>query len=252
MKTRHQRIWLMAVTVRSPPRPGPRRARRESRSKIARRRSLRRCRPPTRITPRSSTAWINFTSCWIRWRSVDTTDPPATAAPGLATRDSIRQAACETDTAFLGAVTEATSHPTRDGLFLWTSYRVRIVKSLRSRTGAMPQTGIVAVAPPTGIITVVRPGGSMVIEGMTVAARSNSYPPLEVGEQDHFFASFLDKRGRRQQQPQRGVSRRREVRPSARSDVRRAAQDRHSRRRVRSVAARAHMRALGAFHSPPM
>ena len=117
--------------------------------------------------------------------SVDAVDDLAQlpAAPRAA-RDLIRQAACETDTAFAGVVTEATSYPTRDGLFLWTSYRVRVTKSLRSRGGGTP---------PSGVVTVVRAGGSLTLEGTTVAARSNAWPPLSVGTQYYLFTSFLDR-----------------------------------------------------------
>jgi hypothetical protein len=116
--------------------------------------------------------------------SVDAVDDLARlpAAPRT-TRDAIRQAACETDTALLGEITEAKSYPTHDGLFLWTSYRVRVVKSLRYRQGA----------PPPASVVVVRPGGSIVLEGVTVEARSNAYPPLAAGTQYYLFASFLDR-----------------------------------------------------------
>ena len=117
--------------------------------------------------------------------SVDAVDDLARlpAAP-RATRDVIRQAACETDTVFAGVVTEAKSYPTRDGLFLWTSYRVRVAKSLRSHTGATP---------PSGVVTVVRAGGSLTLDGTTVEARSNAWPPLAVGTEYYLFTSFLDR-----------------------------------------------------------
>jgi hypothetical protein len=107
-------------------------------------------------------------------------------APPRATRDVIRQAACEVDTAFAAEITEAKSYPTRDGLFLWTSYRARITKALRQGASAKP---------PAGVVTVVRPGGSIVLEGMTVEARSNAWPPLAVGTQYYLFTSLLDKTG---------------------------------------------------------
>lgn len=118
--------------------------------------------------------------------SVDAVDDLARmpATPARPTRDALRQAACETDTAFVGAITEAASHPSGDGLFLWTSYRVRVVKPLRYRTGATP---------PSGTVTVVRAGGSLTVEGVTIEARSNAYPPLVVGSQYYLFASFLDR-----------------------------------------------------------
>lgn len=118
--------------------------------------------------------------------SVDAVDDLARmpATPPRAARDVIRQAGCETDTAFVGAITEATSHPSNDGLFLWTSYRVRIVKTLRYRTGATP---------PSGTVTVVRAGGSLTADGVTVEARSNAYPPLAIGSEYYLFTSFLDR-----------------------------------------------------------
>src|SRR5262245_25366139 len=120
--------------------------------------------------------------------SVDAVDDLARmpAAPARATRPAVRRAAGDTATAFLGRVTEAKSYPTRDGLFLWTSYRVRITKALRQGASAKP---------PTGVVTVVRPGGSIVLEGMTVEARANAWPPLAVGTDYYLFTSFLDRTG---------------------------------------------------------
>jgi len=117
--------------------------------------------------------------------SVDAVDDLARlpAAPRAAS-DVIKLAACETDSVFAGVVTEAKSYPTRDGLFLWTSYRVRVAKSLRPRTGGTP---------PSGVVTVVRAGGSLTLEGTTVEARSNAWPPLAVGTQYYLFTSFLDR-----------------------------------------------------------
>ncbi|HEX5216325.1 MAG TPA: hypothetical protein VFV98_12745 [Vicinamibacterales bacterium] len=95
------------------------------------------------------------------------------------------QAACRSSIAVRGRVLSEQSFPIEDGTFLFTDYDVAVLAVYRA------PSALSSVAK----ITVTQPGGAMIIEGVTVRASINVYPPLSVGAEYVILGPLVDGSG---------------------------------------------------------
>lgn len=97
-------------------------------------------------------------------------------------REVFTSIACRVDAIIVGQVSNAESLPTEDGRMLFTDHSVVVHQVFRAPAGqqlAMP-------------VTVTRLGGAITVDGTTVTAKLDNFPPLELGTTGATYLLFLD------------------------------------------------------------
>ena len=97
-------------------------------------------------------------------------------------REVFTSLACRVDAIFVGQLANLESFPTEDGTMLFTDHSIVASQVFKAPSEARP--GLVPV-------TVTRLGGSITVDGTTVTAKLDSFPPLEHGPTYLFFVDFL-------------------------------------------------------------